>query len=224
MKQDIDAALARLAEAFPQTFVLEKYRPHWPLKVGIAADIPARCPAVERRVLSVALSAYARRVMYLRGPRRGRGARRSRRQPGRRGDRQGCRICCGQARRDPGVARSQAGRGCGNQGRGAGCEAGGSNGGRGASSRKGLDAEEKARAAPAGVPSTVRVNSRPLAGRRTLRSLTGLNPGDAGIRGCLNTRDSITKFYWRFRPAGVPGFSLPKAELKCRPAPSAASA
>ena len=25
-KQDIDAALARLAEAFPQTFVLEKYR------------------------------------------------------------------------------------------------------------------------------------------------------------------------------------------------------
>jgi sRNA-binding protein len=67
MKQDIDAALARLAEAFPQTFVLEKYRPHWPLKVGIAADIPARCSAVERRVLSVALSAYARRVMYLRG-------------------------------------------------------------------------------------------------------------------------------------------------------------
>ena len=66
-KQDIDATLARLAKAFPQTFVLEKYRPHWPLKVGIAADIPARCPAVERRVLSVALSAYARRVMYLRG-------------------------------------------------------------------------------------------------------------------------------------------------------------
>ena len=45
--------------------MLEKYRPHRPLKVGIAADIPARCPAVERRVLSVALSAYARRVMYL---------------------------------------------------------------------------------------------------------------------------------------------------------------
>ena len=66
-KQDIDAALARLTEAFPQTFVLEKYRPHRPLKVGIAADIPARCPAVERRVLSVALRVYARRVMYLRG-------------------------------------------------------------------------------------------------------------------------------------------------------------
>src|SRR6478736_4777175 len=57
MKQDIDTALALLTEAFPQTFVLEKYRPHRPLKVGIAADIPARCPVVER---------YARRVMYLR--------------------------------------------------------------------------------------------------------------------------------------------------------------
>jgi len=64
-KQDLDAALARLAEAFPQTFVLEKHRPHRPLKVGIAADISARCPAVERRVLSVVLSVYTRRVMYL---------------------------------------------------------------------------------------------------------------------------------------------------------------
>jgi ProP effector len=64
-KQDIEFALARLAEAFPQAFVLEKYRPHRPLKVGIAVDIPARCPAVERRVLGVALSAYAKRVMYL---------------------------------------------------------------------------------------------------------------------------------------------------------------
>jgi sRNA-binding protein len=66
MKQDIDTALALLTEAFPQTFVLEKYRPHRPLKVGIAADIPACCPAVERRVLAAALSAYARRDMYLR--------------------------------------------------------------------------------------------------------------------------------------------------------------
>ena len=56
MKQDIDTALALLTEAFPRTFVLEKYRPHRPLKVGIAVEIPARCPAVERRVLSVALS------------------------------------------------------------------------------------------------------------------------------------------------------------------------
>ena len=60
-KQDIDATLARLAEAFPQTFVLEKYRPHWPLKVGIAAAIPARCPALEWRVLKMALTAYTGR-------------------------------------------------------------------------------------------------------------------------------------------------------------------
>jgi sRNA-binding protein len=64
-KEDIYAALARLTEAFPQTFVLEKYRPHRPLKIGIAADIPARCPELERGALSVALSVYARRVMYL---------------------------------------------------------------------------------------------------------------------------------------------------------------
>jgi sRNA-binding protein len=64
-KEDIYAALARLTEAFPQTFVLEKYRPHRPLKIGIAADIPARCPELERGVLSVALSVYTRRVMYL---------------------------------------------------------------------------------------------------------------------------------------------------------------
>ena len=64
-KQDIDAA--RLAEAFPQTLVLEKYRPHWPLKVGIAAAIPARCRAIERRALKMALTAYTGRVMYLRG-------------------------------------------------------------------------------------------------------------------------------------------------------------
>ena len=65
--QDMNAALARLAEAFPQTFVLEKYRPHRPLKVGIAVDIPARCPALTRRELGAALSAYAQRVMYLQG-------------------------------------------------------------------------------------------------------------------------------------------------------------
>jgi ProP effector len=64
-KEDIYAALARLTEAFPQTFVLEKHRPHRPLKVGIAAEIPARCRELERGVLSVALSIYARRVMYL---------------------------------------------------------------------------------------------------------------------------------------------------------------
>ena len=64
-REDIYTALARLTEAFPQTFVLEKYRPHRPLKVGIAADIAARCRELERGVLSAALSVYARRVMYL---------------------------------------------------------------------------------------------------------------------------------------------------------------
>jgi ProP effector len=64
-KLEMDAALARLTEAFPQTFVLEKHRPHRPLKVGIAADIPARCPDLELRLLSEILSSYALRVMYL---------------------------------------------------------------------------------------------------------------------------------------------------------------
>jgi ProP effector len=64
-KLEMDAALARLTEAFPQTFVLEKHRPHRPLKVGIAADIPARCPDLDRRLLSMILSTYAKRVMYL---------------------------------------------------------------------------------------------------------------------------------------------------------------
>jgi sRNA-binding protein len=66
-KRDIDATLARLAEAFPQTFVLEKYRPHWPLKVGIAADIRGCCEGLDRRALGAALGVYTRRVMYLRG-------------------------------------------------------------------------------------------------------------------------------------------------------------
>ena len=66
-KQDIHAALADLATRYPQTFVLEKYQPHRPLKVGIAADLRERCPAVERRVRSVALSVYAKRIMYLQG-------------------------------------------------------------------------------------------------------------------------------------------------------------
>ena len=48
-KQDIDAALARLAEAFPQAFVLEKHRPHRSLKVGIGTDLRARCPGLDAR-------------------------------------------------------------------------------------------------------------------------------------------------------------------------------
>ena len=61
------AALADLATRYPQTFVLEKYRPHRPLKVGIAVDIMERCPELDRRKLGVALAAYTRRVMYLKG-------------------------------------------------------------------------------------------------------------------------------------------------------------
>jgi ProP effector len=66
-EENIHAALTLLAERFPQTFVLEKYRPHRPLKVGIAVDIIERCPELEWRVLKVALAAYARLVMYLKG-------------------------------------------------------------------------------------------------------------------------------------------------------------
>ena len=64
-KQDLDAALARLAEAFPQTFVLEKHRPHRPLKVGIGIDLRARCPELDPPALRAVLNTYTRRVMYL---------------------------------------------------------------------------------------------------------------------------------------------------------------
>jgi sRNA-binding protein len=66
MKQDIDAALVRLAEAFPKTFILEKYQPHRPLKVGIAADLIGRGPELDHHTVGVALTVYTRRIMYLR--------------------------------------------------------------------------------------------------------------------------------------------------------------
>ena len=65
MKQDLNAALARLAEAFPQTFTLEKHQPHQPLKVGIAAEIRERCPDLDRRALAATLSFYTKRIVYL---------------------------------------------------------------------------------------------------------------------------------------------------------------
>jgi sRNA-binding protein len=65
-KKDVEAALVRLAETFPKTFILEKYQPHRPLKVGIAADLMGRCPQLDHRKVSVALAVYTRRVMYLR--------------------------------------------------------------------------------------------------------------------------------------------------------------
>jgi ProP effector len=61
----INAAITRLAAAFPQTFTLEKHLPHRPLKVGVAADIHAALPELSHRVLSRALAAYTKRLMYL---------------------------------------------------------------------------------------------------------------------------------------------------------------
>ena len=56
-----------LATRYPRAFALEKYRPHRPLKVGVADDILACCPDLNRRRLGAALAVYTRRVMYLRG-------------------------------------------------------------------------------------------------------------------------------------------------------------
>ena len=78
-KDNIHAALTDLATRYPRAFVLEKYRPHRPLKVGVAADILARCPVLTRRELGGVLGVYARRVMYLQSLVAGRGPRRSRR-------------------------------------------------------------------------------------------------------------------------------------------------
>ena len=64
-KDQINATLTQLAEQFPQTFVLEKHLPHRPLKVGIAADIQAALPDLDRRALFVALKVYTRRLVYL---------------------------------------------------------------------------------------------------------------------------------------------------------------
>ena len=64
-KNQINATLTRLAEQFPQTFVLEKHMPHRPLKVGIAPDIQAALPDLDRRALFVALKVYTHRLVYL---------------------------------------------------------------------------------------------------------------------------------------------------------------
>jgi ProQ/FINO family len=54
--------LKYLAERFPQPFLPERYQPHRPLKVGIAADLVTGCAELDRRRLGVALAVYARRV------------------------------------------------------------------------------------------------------------------------------------------------------------------
>ena len=63
--EQIDVVVARLAAAFPQTFVLEKHLAHRPLKLGIAADLRAALPDLPRAVLGRALAAYTKRLMYL---------------------------------------------------------------------------------------------------------------------------------------------------------------
>ena len=65
-REDLCAALTCLAARFPQTFVLEGYQPHRPLKVGIAADLVARGAELDRRQLGAVLSAYTQRIMYRR--------------------------------------------------------------------------------------------------------------------------------------------------------------
>ena len=64
-KHQIQATLTQLARQFPQTFVLGKHLPHRPLKVGIAADIQAALPDLDRRALFVALKVYTHRIVYL---------------------------------------------------------------------------------------------------------------------------------------------------------------
>jgi ProP effector len=65
-KQEVHATLADLAARYPQTFVLEKYQPHRPLKVGIAADLMGRGPELDHHKINVALTVYTRRIMFLR--------------------------------------------------------------------------------------------------------------------------------------------------------------
>jgi ProP effector len=66
-KRDLRATLTFLVQKFPQTFVLEAYQPHRPLKIGIDADLLVCCPELDRHKLGATLAAYARRVMYLEG-------------------------------------------------------------------------------------------------------------------------------------------------------------
>jgi sRNA-binding protein len=61
------ATLRYFAERFPQTFVLEIYQPHRPLKVGIVTDLLAHRRDLHRRVVGKILAAYTGRIMYLRG-------------------------------------------------------------------------------------------------------------------------------------------------------------
>ena len=48
-RKDIDAALALLAETYPQCFIAVQYLPHRPLKIGIDRDLAERCQALDHR-------------------------------------------------------------------------------------------------------------------------------------------------------------------------------
>ena len=61
---DISAALEILSEAFPRAFALYERRRR-PLKIGIHADIAARCPALTPREIGRALQLYTGSRGYL---------------------------------------------------------------------------------------------------------------------------------------------------------------
>lgn len=63
--KDFTAALALLAETYPQCFTAEQHLPHQPLKIGIDRDLAERCPALNSRERSATMQFYASRIMYL---------------------------------------------------------------------------------------------------------------------------------------------------------------
>ena len=110
-KDQINATLTRLAEQFPQTFVLEKHLPHRPLKVGIAADIQAALPDLDRRALFVALKVYTHRIVYLQAVVVGAERVDLDGNPAGQVTRLGGRACRGRAGRDHGATSGPANRG-----------------------------------------------------------------------------------------------------------------
>ena len=153
-KQDINAVLTRLTDAFPQAFVLEQYQPHRPLKVWIFSEIAARCPDLARSDLTTVLNIYTRRMMYMQSLVAGAA----------RVDLDGnpCGEVTaadqeyrGQAGRDPGCARGQARRGSGwdaDRETGSSCGSG--------VGYDGADTEGKASAASAGNQSVASRSAR----------------------------------------------------------------
>ena len=155
--KDIDAAMALLAETYPQCFTHEQYLPHRPLKVGIDHDLAERCPALSHRERGLALQFYTSRIMYL--PDRGRRPCRSRRQDVWCCDRLGSRTRPLQDRRNQGCTRRRGscceGRQEGLEGRYEDRPPGGSNPAPPAS-------EPLPAASPAPANSVVKLKDRPV--------------------------------------------------------------